>query len=166
MTTYGALVSGSGLRTFRGVVYVSGFCGHVMIRNVCVLLTILGLLACPVNCTGGKCVADDVVPARGCSGCSPSCPSSNEKSDPSQPGSEGPESNCHMGACRGVLAQSPRRPVVDQRLLLSLSSATLVPSGSHVDAVLERLEGHRSDLSRSGPASGRELCIELRSLLL
>ena len=140
-------------------------CSSVMIRSVFVLLTIFGLLACPVHCTSGKCIGTDGS-AGDCPGCSPHCPSNSDGSDPTQPGGpDGAGENCHMGACRGFLGQSPRRPVVDCRLILSFIAATPDRIGLQADPAAGRLVGNGLDPPAAWPAAGRELCIAVCSLL-
>ncbi len=136
----------------------------MMVRTVYVLLTILGLLVCPIKCMSQeRSVVDGVASAGGCSGCSPNCPSSNEKGDSAQPTPEEPAERGHVGACRGFLGQSPKRPVIEPQRVLTLSAVTLGPA---VDAPLARFVDNRPDRSVPCPVSGRERCIELRSLLL
>ena len=143
------------------------FRSPMMIRTASVLLTILGLLACPVHCTSsGAVAADGILPVQGCSGCLPRCSPNHENGAPSQPTREGSEPNSHMGACLGVLGQAPRRPVVDHQIVLSLMAARPAPSNPQADVVAGWLGGNRLDPPAAWPAAGHELCIAICSFLL
>lgn len=138
-----------------------------MFRTLHVLLTIFGLVACPINCMSQPlAVGGDAPAAKGCSCCSASCPSSSEKSDSPQPGQESPKGNSGSCVCNGSVGQSPRRPLTEDRLILSASWAILARSSLDVDTALERPFANRLDPSAYCAASGRELRVEIRSLLL
>ncbi len=139
----------------------------MMFRTNSVLLTILGLLVCPVHCTSGGAVsAGRSLSAQGCAGCLPHCPPNHEDGAPAQPTREGSEPNCHMGACLGVLGQAPRRPAADHRLALSLLAARPAPSSPLPDVVAGWLGGNGLEPPAAWPAAGHELCIAICSFLL
>ena len=143
------------------------FPGPMTLRIVYVPLTILGLLACPFNCMSQERAAVEASSSvQGCSGCSHRCPSSNEKSDYPQPESESSEEECDSGACRSSLGDSPRRPVTDYQVMLSLASASPCLNSLDIHGGLGQFLDNSAGPFRPSPAFGRELRLENRSLLL
>lgn len=137
-----------------------------MFRTFHVLLTIFGLLACPINCMSqGSVVTGGAPSAKACSCCSPNCPSGNENSDSPEPGPNSPDGKGGSCVCDGSVGQTPRRPLTEDRPILSASWAFLAPSSLDANITLEPPFANRLDPSAYCAASGRELRVEIRSLL-